>query len=177
MNLKNIPFNIECFDISNIQGTNTVASLVSFKDGYPNKKGYRKYKIRSTSSKPDDFKSMREVVERRYIRVIKEKLALPDLIIIDGGKGQLSSCYEVLKKLNLDKKINIIGIAKKLEEIYFPNDSVPIHLSKKSQYLKLIQNIRNEAHRFAINYHKILRSKTFLNSEIDGIEGLVKKQG
>ena len=175
LNLKNIPFNIECFDISNIQGTNTVASLVSFKDGYPNKKEYRKYKIRSTSSKPDDFKSMREVVERRYIRVIKEKISLPDLIIIDGGKGQLSSCYEVLKKLNLDKKINIIGIAKKLEEIYFPNDSVPVHLSKKSQYLKLIQNIRNEAHRFAINYHKILRSKTFLNSEIDGIEGVGEK--
>ena len=175
LNLKNIPFNIECFDISNIQGTNTVASLVSFKDGYPNKKEYRKYKIRSTSSKPDDFKSMREVVERRYSRVLKEKLSIPDLIIIDGGKGQLSSSYDILKKLNLDKKINIIGIAKKLEEIYFPNDSVPIHLGKKSQHLKLIQNIRNEAHRFAINYHKTLRSKTFLNSEIDGIVGVGEK--
>tara|TARA_Y100001934_G_C12317447_1_gene758269 strand:- start:745 stop:1881 length:1137 start_codon:yes stop_codon:yes gene_type:complete len=175
LNLKNIPFNIECFDISNIQGTNTVASLVSFKDGYPNKKEYRKYKIRSASSKPDDFKSMREVVERRYTRVLKEKLSIPDLIIIDGGKGQLSSSYDILKKLNLDKKINIIGIAKKLEEIYFPNDSVPIHLGKKSQHLKLIQNIRNEAHRFAINYHKTLRSKTFLNSEIDGIVGVGEK--
>lgn len=175
LNLKNIPFNIECFDISNIQGTNTVASLVSFKDGYPNKKEYRKYKIRSASSKPDDFKSMREVIERRYTRVLKEKLSIPDLIIIDGGKGQLSSSYDILKKLNLDKKINIIGIAKKLEEIYFPNDSVPIHLGKKSQHLKLIQNIRNEAHRFAINYHKTLRSKTFLNSEIDGIVGVGEK--
>lgn len=171
LNLKRVPFYIECFDISNIQGSNTVASMVLFRDGYPSKKEYRRYKIRSVD-KPDDFESMREVVERRYSRLIKEKIKLPDLIIIDGGKGQLSASCEVLKKLNIYYKINIIGIAKKLEEIYFPNDSVPILLGKKSEQLKLIQNIRNEAHRFAINYHKQLRSNTFLKSELEQIDGI-----
>lgn len=171
LNLKRVPFYIECFDISNIQGSNTVASMVLFRDGYPSKKEYRRYKIRSVD-KPDDFESMREVVERRYSRLIKEKMKLPDLIIIDGGKGQLSASCEVLKKLNIYNKINIIGIAKKLEEIYFPNDSVPILLGKKSEQLKLIQNIRNEAHRFAINYHKQLRSNTFLKSELEQIDGI-----
>ena len=131
LNLKKVPFHIECFDVSNIQGKNTVASMVLFNDGYPNKKEYRKFKINNVD-KPDDFESMREVVERRYSRLIKEEKNLPDLIIIDGGKGQLSSACEVLKKLNIYNKINIIGIAKKLEEIYFPNDSVPILLGKKS---------------------------------------------
>ena len=171
LNLKKIPFHIECFDISNIQGENTVASLVMFKDGYPSKKNYRKFKIR-TVDKPDDFESMREVVFRRYSRTIKEKTDLPDLIIIDGGKGQLSSTCEVLKKLNIYNKMNVIGIAKKLEEIYFPNDSIPVLLSKKSSLLKLIQNIRNEAHRFAINYHKDLRSKNFLNSKLEKVKGV-----
>ena len=171
LNLKRVPFYIECFDISNIQGSNTVASMVLFRDGYPVKKEYRKFKIRSVD-KPDDFESMREVVERRYSRLIKEKMKLPDLIIIDGGKGQLSASCEILKKLNIYNKINIIGIAKKLEEIYFPNDSVPILLGKKSEQLKLIQNIRNEAHRFAVNYHKQLRSNTFLISELEQIDGI-----
>lgn len=171
LNLKRVPFHIECFDISNIQGSNTVASMVLFRDGYPSKKEYRRYKIRSVD-KPDDFESMREVVKRRYKRLIKEKMKLPDLIIIDGGKGQLSSSCEVLKILNIYNKINIIGIAKKLEEIYFPKDPVPILLGKKSEQLKLIQNIRNEAHRFAINYHKQLRSNTFLRSELEQIEGI-----
>lgn len=171
LNLKKVPFHIECFDISNIQGSNTVASMVLFRDGYPSKKEYRRYKIRSVD-KPDDFESMREVVKRRYKRMIKEKMKLPDLIIIDGGKGQLSSSCEVLKILNIYNKINIIGIAKKLEEIYFPKDPVPILLGKKSEQLKLIQNIRNEAHRFAINYHKQLRSNTFLRSELEQIEGI-----
>lgn len=171
LNLKRVPFHIECFDISNIQGSNTVASMVLFRDGYPSKKEYRRYKIRSVD-KPDDFESMREVVKRRYKRMIKEKMKLPDLIIIDGGKGQLSSSCEVLKILNIYNKINIIGIAKKLEEIYFPKDPVPILLGKKSEQLKLIQNIRNEAHRFAINYHKQLRSNTFLRSELEQIEGI-----
>jgi excinuclease ABC subunit C len=171
LNLKRVPFYIECFDISNIQGSNTVASMVLFRDGYPSKKEYRRYKIRSVD-KPDDFESMREVVERRYSRLIKEEMKLPDLIIIDGGKGQLSASCEVLKKINIYNKINIIGIAKKLEEIYFPNDSVPILLGKKSEQLKLIQNIRNEAHRFAINYHKQLRSNTFLKSELEQIDGI-----
>ena len=171
LNLKSVPFYIECFDISNIQGSNTVASMVLFRDGYPSKKEYRRFKIRSVN-KPDDFESMREVVERRYNRLINEEKKLPDLIIIDGGKGQLSASCEVLKKLNIYNKINIIGIAKKLEEIYFPNDSVPILLGKKSEQLKLIQNIRNEAHRFAINYHKQLRSNTFLKSELEQIDGI-----
>tara|TARA_B100002051_G_C16725289_1_gene634933 strand:+ start:268 stop:2055 length:1788 start_codon:yes stop_codon:yes gene_type:complete len=171
LNLKKIPFHIECFDVSNIQGKNTVASMVLFNDGYPNKKKYRKFKINSVD-KPDDFESMREVVERRYSRLIKEKKDLPDLIIIDGGKGQLSSSCEILKKLDVYNKINIIGIAKKLEEIYFPNDSVPILLGKKSEQLKLIQNIRNEAHRFAINYHKQLRSNSFLKSELEVVDGI-----
>ncbi|MEL0009458.1 MAG: excinuclease ABC subunit UvrC [Flammeovirgaceae bacterium] len=174
LNLKSVPFYIECFDISNIQGSNTVASMVLFRDGYPSKKEYRRFKIRSVD-KPDDFKSMREVVERRYSRLIKEEKKLPDLIIIDGGKGQLSASCQVLKNLKIYNKINIIGIAKKLEEIYFPNDSVPILLGKKSEQLKLIQNIRNEAHRFAINYHKQLRSNTFLKSELEQIDGIGEK--
>tara|TARA_Y100000768_G_scaffold123221_1_gene91154 strand:- start:92 stop:1750 length:1659 start_codon:yes stop_codon:yes gene_type:complete len=171
LNLKKIPFHIECFDISNIQGKNTVASMVMFKDGYPSKKEYRKYKI-NTVDKPNDFESMREVVFRRYSRIIKEKNQLPDLIIIDGGKGQLSSACEVLGTLKIYNKVNIIGIAKKLEEIYFPKDPFPVLLGKKSEQLKLIQNIRNEAHRFAINYHKTLRSNTFIKSELEEINGI-----
>lgn len=174
LNLKNIPFHVECYDISNIQGSNTVASLVTFQDGYPNKKEYRKFKIRDLN-KPDDFESMKQVIRRRYKRVIDEDLSLPDLIIVDGGKGQLSSACEALKELDLYNKVNIIGLAKKLEEVYFPNDSMPILLSKKSYYLKLLQQIRNEAHRFAINYHKDLRSKNFLKSSIETIKGIGEK--
>ncbi len=174
LNLKNIPFHIECYDISNIQGSNTVASLVTFQDGYPNKKEYRRYKIKDIN-KPDDFESMKQVISRRYKRVIDENLSFPDLIIIDGGKGQLSSACEALKELNIYNKTNIIGLAKKLEEVYFPNDSMPILLNKKSYYLKLLQQIRNEAHRFAINYHKDLRSKNFLRSGIESITGIGEK--
>ena len=174
LNLKNIPFHIECYDISNIQGSNTVASLVTFQDGYPNKKDYRRYKIKDIN-KPDDFESMKQVISRRYKRVIDENLSFPDLIIIDGGKGQLSSACEALKELNIYNKTNIIGLAKKLEEVYFPNDSMPILLNKKSYYLKLLQQIRNEAHRFAINYHKDLRSKNFLKSGIESIRGIGEK--
>ena len=174
LNLKNIPFHVECYDISNIQGSNTVASLVTFQDGYPNKKEYRRFKIRDLN-KPDDFESMKQVIRRRYKRVIDEGLSLPDLIIVDGGKGQLSSACDALKELDLYNKINIIGLAKKLEEVYFPNDSMPILLSKKSYYLKLLQQIRNEAHRFAINYHKDLRSKNFLKSSIETIKGIGEK--
>ena len=174
LNLKNIPFHIECYDISNIQGSNTVASLVTFQDGYPNKKEYRRYKIKYIN-KPDDFESMKQVISRRYKRVIDENLSFPDLIIIDGGKGQLSSACEALKELNIYNKTNIIGLAKKLEEVYFPNDSMPILLNKKSYYLKLLQQIRNEAHRFAINYHKDLRSKNFLKSGIESIRGIGEK--
>ena len=151
-----------------------MASLVTFQDGYPNKKEYRRFKIRDLN-KPDDFESMKQVIRRRYKRVIDEDLSLPDLIIVDGGKGQLSSACEALKELDLYNKVNIIGLAKKLEEVYFPNDSMPILLSKKSYYLKLLQQIRNEAHRFAINYHKNLRSKNFLISSIESIKGIGEK--
>ena len=175
LKLKNIPFQIDCFDISNTQGKNTVASLVTFKDGYPHKKKYRKFKIRCINESPDDYASIREVIIRHYSKILSNNLNLPDLIIVDGGKGQLSSACKELKKLKLYNKINIIGIAKKLEEIYFPNDSIPILLNKKSAHLKLIQQIRNEAHRFAISYHKDLRSKTFLDSKIESIKGIGEK--
>lgn len=174
LNLKSLPINIECFDISNMQDSNIVASMVSFYNGHPNKREYRKFKIKSVK-KANDFESIKEAVYRRYKRSLKEKKLLPNLIIIDGGKGQLSSAVTILKKLNIYNQINIIGIAKKLEEIYFPNDSIPILLNKKSEHLKLIQKIRNEAHRFAISYHKDLRSSNFIKSELDNIFGIGEK--
>ena len=174
LNLKSLPINIECFDVSNMQDSNIVASMVSFYNGYPNKKEYRKFKIKNVK-KANDFESIKEAVYRRYNRRLKEKKVLPNLIIIDGGKGQLSSAVSILKKLNIYNQINIIGIAKKLEEIYFPNDSIPILLNKKSEHLKLIQKIRNEAHRFAISYHKYLRSANFIKSELDNISGIGEK--
>ena len=142
------------------------------------KKRYRKFNIKDEKIKNDDYGMMKEVLFRRFSKAIKEKsgsLSLPDLIIIDGGKGQLSSACEALKELNIYNKTNIIGLAKKLEEVYFPNDSMPILLNKKSYYLKLLQQIRNEAHRFAINYHKDLRSKNFLKSGIESIRGIGEK--
>ena len=174
LNLKTIPSIIECFDVSNMQDSNIVASMVSFLNGKPNKKEYRKYKLKNIN-KPNDYESIKQIVYRRYKKTLKEKTPLPNLIIIDGGKGQLSSAIIALKKLNLYNKINIIGIAKKLEEIYFPNDSIPILLNKKSEHLKFIQKIRNEAHRFAISYHKNLRSKNFIKSELDNIFGIGEK--
>ena len=157
-----------------MQDSNIVASMVSFYNGHPNKREYRKFKIKSVK-KANDFESIKEAVYRRYKRSLKEKKLLPNLIIIDGGKGQLSSAVTILKKLNIYNQINIIGIAKKLEEIYFPNDSIPILLNKKSEHLKLIQKIRNEAHRFAISYHKDLRSSNFIKSELDNIFGIGEK--
>jgi len=174
LNLKTIPSIIECFDVSNMQDSNIVASMVSFLNGKPNKKEYRKYKLKNIN-KPNDYESIKQIVYRRYKKTLKEKIPLPNLIIIDGGKGQLSSAIIALKKLNLYNKINIIGIAKKLEEIYFPNDSIPILLNKKSEHLKFIQKVRNEAHRFAISYHKNLRSKNFIKSELDNIFGIGEK--
>ena len=174
LNLKTIPSIIECFDVSNMQDSNIVASMVSFLNGKPNKKEYRKYKLKNIN-KSNDYESIKQIVYRRYKRMLKEKSSLPNLIIIDGGKGQLSSAIIALKKLNLYNKTNIIGIAKKLEEIYFPNDSIPILLNKKSEHLKFIQKIRNEAHRFAISYHKNLRSKNFIKSELDNIFGIGEK--
>ena len=174
LNLKTIPSIIECFDVSNMQDSNIVASMVSFLNGKPNKKEYRKYKLKNIN-KSNDYESIKQIVYRRYKRTLKEKTPLPNLIIIDGGKGQLSSAIIALKKLNLYNKTNIIGIAKKLEEIYFPNDSIPILLNKKSEHLKFIQKVRNEAHRFAISYHKNLRSKNFIKSELDNIFGIGEK--
>lgn len=174
LRLKDLPKHIECFDNSNIQGTNPVASMVVFKNAKPSNKEYRHYKIKTVEG-PNDFASMEEVVYRRYNRLIEENKPLPQLIVIDGGKGQLSSAVISLKKLELYGKIAIIGIAKKLEEIYFPDDKYPLYINKKSESLKVIQNIRNEAHRFAINFHRDLRSKNFTKSDLENIEGIGKK--
>ena len=173
LNLKEFPLTIDCFDISNIQGSNTVASCVVFKNGKPHKKGYRKYNIKTVSG-PDDFGSMKEVVYRRYKRILDEKKELPDLIIIDGGKGQLSSSMLALKSLNLNT-IPILGIAKRLEEIFYPEDPIPLYLDKRSETLKIIQHIRNEAHRFAITFHRNKRSTAALSSSLDSITGIGEK--
>ena len=169
-----LPFHIECFDNSNIQGTNPVASCVVFKNAQPSKKDYRKFNIKTVVG-PDDFASMKEVVYRRYKRLKEEASPLPQLVIIDGGKGQLSAAYEIMVDLGLDKKITLIGIAKRLEEIYFPGDSIPLYINKKSESLKLIQQLRNEAHRFAINFHRDQRSKNALGTELTNIPGIGEK--
>ena len=177
LRMEKLPRRIECFDISHIQGTDTVASMVVFQDGKPRKSEYRKYKIDSVSNEtgePDDFLSMREVVHRRYRRLIDEKVAFPDLIVIDGGKGQLSSAVHVLSDLNINGQI-IIGLAKKLEEVYFPGDSDPYSIPKASSGLKLLQRIRDEAHRFAVTFHKDLRDKRTLTSELLEIKGIGEK--
>ncbi|SOU85768.1 excinuclease ABC subunit UvrC [Tenacibaculum dicentrarchi] len=171
LRLQNEPRHIECFDNSNIQGTHPVAACVVFKDGKPSKKEYRHYNIKTVEG-PDDFASMEEVVFRRYKRLLAENEPLPQLIIIDGGKGQLSSALKSLDALNLRGKIAIIGIAKRLEEIYYPGDSVPLYLDKKSESLKIIQFLRNEAHRFGIIFHRNKRSKTAIKSELEEIAGI-----
>ena len=168
------PIHIECFDNSNIQGSNPVAACIVFKKGKPSKKDYRHYNIKTVEG-PDDYASMEEVVFRRYKRLLEEDGSLPNLIIIDGGKGQLSSSILALKKLNLDKKIAILGIAKRLEGIYYPNDPIPLYLDKKSETLRLIQQMRNEAHRFAITFHRNKRSNQALNSSLDNIPGIGEK--
>lgn len=165
------PVHIECFDNSNTQGTNPVAACVVFKDAKPSKRDYRHFNIKTVEG-PDDFASMEEVVYRRYKRLQEENEPLPQLIIIDGGKGQLSSALKSLDKLNLRGKITIVGIAKKLEEIYFPGDSIPLYIDKKSESLKVIQYLRNEAHRFGITHHRNKRSKAAITSELDKIEGI-----
>ncbi|MCG8807354.1 excinuclease ABC subunit UvrC [Tenacibaculum finnmarkense] len=171
LRLQDEPRHIECFDNSNIQGTHPVAACVVFKDGKPSKKEYRHYNIKTVVG-ADDFASIEEVVFRRYKRLLAEKQPLPQLIIIDGGKGQLSSALKSLDALNLRGKIAIIGIAKRLEEIYYPNDSVPLYLDKKSESLKIIQFLRNEAHRFGITFHRNKRSKTAIKSELEEIPGI-----
>ena len=174
LKLDNEPNHIECFDVSNIQGTNSVAACVVFIDGKPMKKMYRKFIIKTVDG-PNDFKSMEEVIYRRYSRMINEKNPLPKLIIVDGGKGQLSSAVKSLKELKLYTTIPIIGIAKRLEELYYPNDSIPLYLNKKSETLKVIQNLRNEAHRFSLTFHKNRRSKDSLKSDLDIIPGIGEK--
>ncbi|WP_310378774.1 excinuclease ABC subunit UvrC [Flavobacterium sp.] len=168
------PRHIECFDNSNIQGTNPVAACVVFKDGKPSKKDYRHFNIKTVEG-PDDFASMTEVVYRRYKRMLDENQPLPQLIIIDGGKGQLSSALKSLDELGLRGKIAIIGIAKRLEELFYPGDSIPLYLDKKSETLKVIQQLRNEAHRFGITHHRDKRSKSALNSSMESIPGIGEK--
>ncbi|MFZ0280056.1 MAG: excinuclease ABC subunit UvrC [Bacteroidales bacterium] len=169
-----LPIHIECFDNSNIMGTNPVAACVVFRNGKPSKKDYRHFNIKTVSG-PDDFSSMEEVIFRRYKRMTEERQPLPQLVIIDGGKGQLSSALKSITRLDLRDKITIIGIAKKLEEIYFPGDSVPIYLDKNSYTLRLIQQLRNEAHRFGINFHRDKRSSDMTRSELDQIKGIGPK--
>ena len=174
LHLLSLPEHIECFDNSNLGGSNPVASMVYFRNGKPAKNEYRKYIIKTVSG-PNDFASMEEIVFRRYNRMLEENTPLPDLIVVDGGKGQLSSAVLALEKLDIYGKVPIIGIAKRLEEIYFPNDAYPIHISKKSESLKLLQHLRNEAHRFAITFHRSKRSKDAIDSELAQIEGIGKK--
>lgn len=174
LRLSSEPRHVECFDNSNIQGTHPVAACVVFRDGKPSKKEYRHYNI-NTVVGPDDFASMEEVVFRRYKRLLEEETPLPQLIVIDGGKGQLSSALKSLDILGLRGKIAIIGIAKRLEEIYFPEDPIPLYLDKKSESLKIIQQLRNEAHRFGITLHRNKRSKSAISSELEGIDGVGEK--
>ncbi len=174
LHMPELPLHIECFDNSNIMGSNPVAACVVFRYAKPSKKDYRHFNIKTVSG-PDDFTSMEEIVYRRYKRMLDENQKLPQLIIIDGGKGQLSSALKSIEKLNLREKITIIGIAKKLEEIYFPGDSVPIYLDKNSYTLKLIQQVRNETHRFGINFHRNKRSSEMTKSSLDEIKGIGPK--
>ncbi len=171
LQLKEIPWHIECFDNSNIQGTNAVAACVVFKKAKASKKDYRHFVIKTVTG-PDDYASMREIIHRRYSRLLNEGAPLPQLIVIDGGKGQLNAAVESLQKIGLYGKIAIIGIAKRLEEIYFPDDPVPLYLDKNSETLKLIQQLRDEAHRFGITFHRDKRSKTQIASELDNIKGI-----
>jgi excinuclease ABC subunit C len=174
LRLSEEPRHIECFDNSNIQGSHPVAACVVFRDGKPSKKEYRHYNIKTVTG-PDDFASMGEVVHRRYRRLLDEGGSLPQLVVIDGGKGQLSAALESLERLGLRGKVAIIGIAKRLEEIYFPQDPIPLYLDKKSESLRVVQQLRNEAHRFGITFHRKKRSKAAINSALENIEGIGAK--
>jgi excinuclease ABC subunit C len=174
LQLKELPERIECFDNSNLQGTNPVAACVVFKNAKPAKKEYRHFNIKTVEG-PNDFASMEEVVYRRYRRLKEENKPLPNLIVVDGGKGQLSATMKAMDKLELRGKITVIGIAKRLEEIYFPGDSVPLYIDKNSETLKVIQHLRDEAHRFGITFHRDKRSKSFIKSELGNINGIGEK--
>ena len=174
LHLEHQPRHIECFDNSNLQGTNPVASCVVFRNGKPARSEYRHFNIKTVEGS-DDFASMREIVHRRYSRLLAEGSELPDLIIVDGGKGQLSSAYGVLKELGIEKRVPIVGLAKRLEEIFFPGDPVPYYLSRTGEPLKVVCHIRDEAHRFGITFHRLKRSNSFLTSELDDIKGIGQK--
>ncbi|MCC5945942.1 MAG: excinuclease ABC subunit UvrC [Bernardetiaceae bacterium] len=174
LGLKELPLHIECFDNSNLHGTNPVSSMVCFLNGKPSKRNYRKFHIKTVEG-IDDFASMYEVVYRRYRRLLEERSPLPNLVIVDGGKGQLSASVKALKDLDIYGKMTIVGIAKRLEEIYFPGDSEPHYISKKSPSLRLIQHLRNEAHRFAITFHRDMRSKNALKNSLEDINGIGAK--
>jgi excinuclease ABC subunit C len=171
LRLKELPRHIECFDNSNIQGAYPVAAMSVFRNGKPSKKDYRHFNIKTVEG-PDDFASMEEVIYRRYKRMLDEAMTLPQLIVIDGGKGQLSAAMNSLRKLKLDGKIAVIGIAKKLEEIYYPHDPVPLYIDKKSETLRVIQHLRNEVHRFGITHHRLKRSKGVVKTELSEIKGI-----
>ena len=174
LHLDHQPRHIECFDNSNLQGTNPVASCVVFRDGKPSRKEYRHFNVKTVIG-ADDFASMREIVYRRYSRLLEEGAELPDLIIVDGGKGQLSSAYEVLCGLGIEHRVPIVGLAKRIEEIFFPGDPMPYYLSRTGEPLKVVCHIRDEAHRFGITFHRQKRSKAFINSELEQIEGIGAK--
>jgi excinuclease ABC subunit C len=174
LHLERLPRRIECFDISNTQGTDSVASMVVFVNGKPRKSDYRKFKIRTVEGS-DDFASMREVIERRYRRLVEEQGTAPDLIMVDGGKGQLSSAVEVLGSYGLGE-VPVIGLAKRLEEVFLPGRSEPELIAKSSTGLRLLQQVRNEAHRFAVTYHRSLRQKRTLQTELDLIAGVGDKR-
>ena len=173
LHLKNTPTHIECFDNSNFQGDFPVSAIVVFKDGKPSKKDYRHFNVKTVEG-PNDFATMEEAVYRRYKRLIEEKQTLPQLVIVDGGKGQLSSAVKSLKKLNILDQLTVIGIAKRLEELYYPGDQYPIYIDKKSETLKIIQQLRDEAHRFGITFHRNKRDKSTLKTELDVIVGIGK---
>jgi len=165
---------MECFDNSNIQGSNPVASCVVFKNAKPSKKDYRHYNIKTVQG-PDDFASMKEVVYRRYSRMLSDGETLPQLIVIDGGKGQLNAAMESIVELGIQNRVHLIGIAKRLEEIFVPGDPVPVYLDKRSETLRIIQQIRNEAHRFGIKFHRNKRSNSAFESSLEQIEGIGPK--
>ncbi|RZL13748.1 MAG: excinuclease ABC subunit C, partial [Pedobacter sp.] len=173
LRLTQLPQHIECFDNSNFQGKYPVSAIVVFKDAKPSKKDYRHFNVKTVEG-PNDFATMEEAVYRRYKRMLDEEGTLPQLIIIDGGKGQLSSAVSSLKKLGIDKKVTVIGIAKRLEELYYPGDSFPLYLDKKSETLKIIQQLRDEAHRFGITFHRKKRDQGTLKTELELIPGIGK---
>ena len=176
LRLDALPRRMECFDISHLAGTNTVASCVVFEDGKPRKKDYRTFNIRETDDgTPDDFRSMREVIARRYRRLLDEDARLPDVVVVDGGKGQLSSAVEALQEVGAYGLFPVVGLAKRLEEVYFPGDSEPVHIPLASASLQLLQRIRNEAHRFAITFQKTQRRRRMLHSELTDIPGVGQK--